>query len=69
MHTFTLKQLIAELRSLCQDAGNQAAWAKQKGIAPQVVSDVLNNRRDPAEVILKAMSLEKTPTTYRRIPR
>jgi len=45
--------------------GNQAAWAKEHGIAPGYVSDVLNGRRDPGCSILRPLGLQRI-TTYER---
>lgn len=40
--------------------------AKELGVSPQYLSDVLHRRRDPGPLILQAIGLERV-VTYRRI--
>ncbi len=47
------------LRTGCEAAGGQQAWAERHGISASYVSDVLNGRRDPGESILRALGLAK----------
>jgi hypothetical protein len=46
--------------------GNQAAWAREHGMSPQYVSDVLIGRREPGDTILKALRVERV-VMYRNI--
>jgi DNA-binding transcriptional regulator YdaS (Cro superfamily) len=45
----TQADLIAILRSACERAGGQRAWAEAHGLSPQYVCDVLKGRRDVSE--------------------
>lgn len=59
-------QLIALLKSRIRTAGTQKTFAKQIGISPQYLSDVLAGRRMPNRQILKALGYECVPC-YKRI--
>lgn len=37
----------------------QAAWAKDHGISPGYVSDVIQGRREPGKAMLKALGWER----------
>jgi len=45
----TQGDLLAILRSACDAAGGQRAWAEAHGLSPQYVCDVLKGRRDVSE--------------------
>lgn len=47
------------LRGACRRAGSQDAWARQTGLSPQHVSDVLLGRREPAGQVLRALGLSR----------
>jgi hypothetical protein len=47
------------LRSACEKAGGQSAWAKAHGIARQYPSLVLTGRRPPGPKILAALGLAR----------
>lgn len=47
------------LRGACRRAGSQDAWARQAGLSPQHVSDVLLGRRGPAGQVLRALGLAR----------
>ena len=55
---------LIELRRLIESA-SQVDVAKQLGISPQYLSDVLNNRRQPGKAVLDGLGLERV-LTYRR---
>jgi hypothetical protein len=59
-----LEQVLALLRRRCDEAGDQATWAKRHGISPAYVSDALKGRREPGEKILGALGLVRV-VTYR----
>lgn len=61
----TKEQVIKLLRSACDRAGTQAAWARAHGIAPAYVNDVLNERREPGDKILAALGIERIYTRRR----
>ncbi len=63
----TLDQVLVILQREVSKAPSQAVWAKEHGVSPQIVSDVLNKRREPGPSILAALRLEKVPTCYRRV--
>lgn len=49
---------MTELRSRV-GASSQAQVAKDLGISPQYLNDVLNERREPGKKILQALGLER----------
>ena len=49
----------ANLRKAIADAGGQSAWAKQVGLTPSYVNDVLLGRRDPGPAVLAALGLRR----------
>lgn len=51
----TQADLIAILRSECERAGGQQAWARRAGFSPQYVCDVLKGRRDVSEAMANAL--------------
>ena len=53
------KEFIAFLGRLCEAVGSQAEIARRAGISPQKLNDVLSNRRDPPEHLLRALSFKK----------
>lgn len=64
----TLDQIIRRLRNLAEIAGSQAALAKQIGVTPSYLSDVLTERRDPGPAILSYLGLTKTYTREKTSP-
>ena len=48
------------LADACTVAGSQQAWARENGISPQFVCDVLQGRRAPTERLARALG-------YRRV--
>jgi hypothetical protein len=52
-----------ELKAMC--AGNQAYWARNHGISPQHVSDVLAGRREPGKKLASAMGLRRVVSYVR----
>lgn len=44
---------------------SQAQWAREHGISPGYVNDVLNGRREPGKAILEALGLERV-VSYRK---
>lgn len=46
------------LRAACDDAGNQATFAKKAGVSRAYVTDVLKGNRNPGPSILRALGLE-----------
>ena len=64
----TEPEVIAELRRLIEAVGDQSAWAKQNGLSPAYVCDVLLGRRAPGKSILKAMGLKKVVRYEREGP-
>lgn len=63
-----LRDVLQKLLDETVRAGGQGTWAKQFGLSPQYVSDVLNGRRDPGAGILIALGLQKI-VTYAPLPR
>ncbi|WP_024351049.1 hypothetical protein [Aurantimonas coralicida] len=54
------------LRQACADAGSQQSWAREHGVSPQYVGDVILGRRDPGDRILDGLGLRRV-VTYRPI--
>lgn len=52
------KQVRKLLRDAVKEAGNQRAYAKQIGVSPQFLSDVLKGRRGISKAIGEALGLE-----------
>lgn len=48
------------IRVACGKAGSQRAWAYQHGLSPQFVSDVLNAKCLPTDIILAAVGLARS---------
>jgi hypothetical protein len=61
----SLVDIYAKLRTLCRDAGGQAAWGKKAGVSPAYISDVLNGRKPPGPKILAAVGY-RAVTIYER---
>ena len=57
--TMNAETVRERLQRICAENGGQAHWARQHGISPAYVSDVINGRREPGKIILAALSLEK----------
>ena len=54
-------QLVANvLADACACAGSQQAWARENGISPQFVCDVLQGRRAPTDRLARVLG-------YRRV--
>jgi hypothetical protein len=69
----SLPDVIALLAKRCDEAGSQKAFAEANNISAQYVSDVLKQKREPGEAILRALGLQKVES-YRmlavvRVPR
>jgi transcriptional regulator with XRE-family HTH domain len=60
------EQLIAKLKHLAEKAGSQAALAKELGVSPSYLSDVLNGLRQPGISLLAPLGLESI-TEYRKV--
>ncbi len=55
---------ISEIQRML-DESSQIDVAKELGVSPQYLSDVVNERRKPGKKILKPLGLERV-TSYRR---
>lgn len=54
------------LRRACDKAGGQNAWADANEIARGYISDVLNEKQEPAGKLLDALGIERV-VSYRRV--
>lgn len=54
----------ARLRAAVAEAGTLRAWSAKNGVAPSVVSEVLQGRREPARTVLAALGLSRAPHAY-----
>jgi hypothetical protein len=68
-HLLSLPDVIALLAKRCEEAGSQKAFAEANGVSAQYVSDVLKQKREPGEAILKALGLYKVESYSRRFRR
>jgi len=59
MLTMTQEQLIRKLYNMAAEEGSQKALAAKLGISEAYLSDVLSQRREPGELVLNALSLER----------
>jgi len=55
----TLPDILNLLRREAEKEGSQKELAARLGVTAQYVSDVLNERREPGESILKPLGLRK----------
>jgi hypothetical protein len=56
------EHVLRLLRAACKNAGSQAQWAREHGVAQQYISAVLNRRRAPGPQVLAALGLERITT-------
>ena len=62
----TLHEVLADLKQRVKAAdGNQAAVARELGINPQYLNDILRKRREPGPMVLRAMGWKKS-VSYER---
>jgi DNA-binding transcriptional regulator YdaS (Cro superfamily) len=64
-----VKQVIKLLQAAAKEAGGQGAYAKQIGVSPQFLSDVLHGRRGISKAILDALELEIDYVWKKRKPK
>lgn len=50
---------LVVLRVACELAGSQAAWAREVGLSPQYVTDILAGRRRPTDHVLGLLGLRR----------
>ena len=55
----TIDELLEMLSAECEAVGGQRAWAEQHGVSKSHVSDVLSRKRDPADLICKALGVRR----------
>jgi len=48
----------------CERSGGQLAWAKEHGVSPQYVNDVISWRKRPGKMIADALGLVENPRTW-----
>jgi hypothetical protein len=53
----THRQLLRHLNAVCLEHGSRAAYAREIGISPQFISNVLSGTRQPSKRLLKALGL------------
>jgi hypothetical protein len=56
------------LADACVVAGSQQAWARENGISPQFVCDVLQGRRAPSDRLARALGYRRV-VSFERIKR
>lgn len=67
--TLGLRQVYLLIEQVCAAAGGQKAWARQHGLAPSSITEVLHGRRDPGPGLLRALGLQSVPRYAKvRIP-
>lgn len=57
---FSKEELIQYVQSVIDEvyAGSQVKFAREKGISPAYLNDILHNRREPGPKILDAIGVE-----------
>ncbi|WP_160119901.1 transcriptional regulator [Rhodovarius lipocyclicus] len=55
----TLAGVYARLNRAVREAGSQTAFAAQHGLSLGHLNDVLNSRREPGPLVLRALGLRK----------
>jgi hypothetical protein len=53
------EQVRERLKTACEEAGSQAAWAREHGMSAAYLHDVINGRRNVGKAILRALGLER----------
>ena len=66
MTLLTESQVRDRLRAAVRDAGSQRAWARQNGLLPSNVNDVLKGRQAPYRKLLDALGM-KALRVYQRV--
>lgn len=61
-----LIDVYAAIRQACREAGSQAKWAQKHGLSQSYLSEVLNAKKPPNKVVLRALGLAEV-TRYVRI--
>lgn len=59
MEGFDADDLIAILRVRCQERGTQKDWAKDHGVSPAYVNDVLQGRREISDNFAALLGFER----------
>jgi hypothetical protein len=59
MEGFDADDLIEILRVRCQERGTQRAWAKDHGVSPAYVNDVLQGRREISDNFAALLGFER----------
>ena len=54
------QEFIAYLQRLASEVGSQKQLAKQLGVSPAYLGDILHGRREPGEKILKALGFQRS---------
>jgi Helix-turn-helix. len=63
----TLIDLVSNLQALTYGMGSQKDLAKDIGISPQYLHDILTGRREPGEKVCEYLGVERT-VIYKVIP-
>ncbi|KKK63354.1 hypothetical protein LCGC14_2995130 [marine sediment metagenome] len=58
----TVDEVRLELWKAVETEGTQKAWAENRDLSPQYISDVLNGRREPGPLILAGLGLRRVVT-------
>ena len=53
------EQVREQLKTACDQAGSQAAWAREHGMSAAYVHDVINGRRGLGKAILEALTIRR----------
>mgnify|MGYP003425451917 FL=1 len=59
MEGFDAQDLIDILRVRCQERGSQKGWAKDHGLSPAYVNDVLQGRREISDNFAALLGFER----------
>lgn len=56
--------VIERLRTACKSVGGQKVWAVRNGMSFSHLSDVINYRRPPGDLVLRSLNLQRAELTY-----
>lgn len=64
-HGISADAVRDRLRLAVAEAGSLRRWSARHRVAPSLVSEVLQGRREPARTVLAALGLRRAPHAYR----
>lgn len=62
----SILEVRERLRTECEQAGSQSAWARAHKLSAPYVGDVIHGRREPGAAIMHALGIERV-VQYREV--